>query len=150
MERVDFKKKSPWKFFFAYFFNPLIKETCCRMLQRLYWLFQCSRNTRWVVSSYIGTCYNVMKYSGDQGCMLLVTLARVSSIYGRRFTLQLSYEAWSFYTVQPLYKTLYCIKLNTQYMRNSTITYLFKMEYRWKSTIFGLIMSMKIGLRKYF
>ena len=47
-----------------------------------------------------------MKYSGDQGCMLLVTLARVSSIYGRRFTLQLSYEAWSFYMQLKLYTIL--------------------------------------------
>ena len=39
------KKGLREKIFFAYFFNPLIK---CRMLQRIFWLFPCSKNQLWL------------------------------------------------------------------------------------------------------
>ena len=49
-DKVDLKKRPPWKkFFFAFFSidSSSRHEKRCQMLQRLFWLFQCSKNPQW-------------------------------------------------------------------------------------------------------
>ena len=46
-DKVDLKKRPPWKKKFLHFFSinsSSRHEKCCQMLQRLFWLFQCSKN----------------------------------------------------------------------------------------------------------
>ena len=46
-DKVDLKKRPPWKNFFLHFFSinsSSRHEKRCQMLQRLFWLFQCSKN----------------------------------------------------------------------------------------------------------
>ena len=46
-DKVDLKKRPPWKNFFFHFFSidsSSRHEKRCQMLQRLFWLFQCSKN----------------------------------------------------------------------------------------------------------
>ena len=55
-DNVDYLKKPPWKkFFFDIFAIHLTSryEKRCRMLQRLFSLFQGSKNQLWVVQSFI-------------------------------------------------------------------------------------------------
>ena len=52
-DKVDLKKRPPWKNFFLHFFSinsSSRHEKCCQMLQRLFWLFQCSKNPQWLVT----------------------------------------------------------------------------------------------------
>ena len=49
-DKVDLKKKPPRKFFFLHFFtihSSSRHEKCCQMLERIFSLFQCSRNILW-------------------------------------------------------------------------------------------------------
>ena len=51
-DKVDFKKKPPRFFFFLHFFaihSSSRHEKCCQMLERVFCLFQCSRNIRWAI-----------------------------------------------------------------------------------------------------
>ena len=51
MDKVDLKKRPPWKKKFCIFFSidsSSRHEKRCQMLQRLFWLFQCSKNPQWV------------------------------------------------------------------------------------------------------
>ena len=54
------KKKPPWKFFFAFFLilSSSRHEKCCRMSERFFCLFQCSKNIQCTVyvESYISFC----------------------------------------------------------------------------------------------
>ena len=48
-DKVDLKKRPPWKKNFLQFFSidsSSRHEKRCQMLQRLFWLFQCFRNTQ--------------------------------------------------------------------------------------------------------
>ena len=48
-DKVDLKKRPPWKKFFLHIFSihsSSRHEKRCWMLQRILWLFQCSRNQR--------------------------------------------------------------------------------------------------------
>ena len=50
-DKVDFKKRPPWKKKILHFFsiNSLSRhENRCQMLQKLFWLFQCSKNPLWL------------------------------------------------------------------------------------------------------
>ena len=52
LDKVDFKKRPPWKKKFLYFFSidsSSRHEKHCQILQRLFWLFQCSKNPLWPV-----------------------------------------------------------------------------------------------------
>ena len=57
-DKVDLKKRPPWKIFFLHFFSIdswSRHEKYCQMLQRLFWLFQCSNNPQCPVNqSYNG------------------------------------------------------------------------------------------------
>ena len=58
-ENVDYLKKPPWKNFFFYIFaihSSSRYEKRCQMLQRLFWLFQCSKNQLWKTCSVKQTC----------------------------------------------------------------------------------------------
>ena len=60
-DKVDLKKKPPWKKFFLHFFSipsSSRHEKRCRMSQRIYCLFQCSRNYLWLSS----TVYCTIRY----------------------------------------------------------------------------------------
>ena len=49
-DKVDLKKRPPWKKFFLHFFSidsSSRHEKRCQMLQTLFWLFRCSKNPRW-------------------------------------------------------------------------------------------------------
>ena len=49
-DKVDLKKRPPWKKNFLHFFSidsSSRHEKYCQMLQRLFWLFQCSKNPLW-------------------------------------------------------------------------------------------------------
>ena len=53
-DKVDLKKKPPWKKIFLHIFSIHSSsryEKRCRMLQRLFWLFQCSKNQLWIGST---------------------------------------------------------------------------------------------------
>ena len=52
-KQIKWIKKKHCDFFFFHIFSIQSSsrhEKRCRMLQTLFWLFQCSRNTRWLVS----------------------------------------------------------------------------------------------------
>ena len=54
-DKVDLKKRPPWKNFFFHFFSidsSSRHEKRCQMLQRLFWLFQCSKNPQWIVCTF--------------------------------------------------------------------------------------------------
>ena len=55
-DKVDLKKRPPWKkknFHFFSIDSSSRHEKRCQMLQRLFWLFQCSKNPQWHVRSVL-------------------------------------------------------------------------------------------------
>ena len=55
-DKVDLKKRPPWKKKILHFFSINLSsrhEKSCQMLQRLFWLFQCSKNPLWYLNSLI-------------------------------------------------------------------------------------------------
>ena len=55
-DKVDLKKRPPWKKFFLHFFSinsSSRHEKRCQMLRRLFWLFQCSKNPLCLASGLV-------------------------------------------------------------------------------------------------